>query len=81
MRVGLHVCPHQCSRACVCVFTLVEVSPPHQLPGSSVCRDGEACQVPHCTTLTSHGSQRLSHLHFWIFKKYFPKLYLALGAC
>lgn len=35
----VHINAHVLVCVCVCVFTLVEVSPPHQLPGSSVCRD------------------------------------------
>lgn len=38
---------------------------------------GRPGQVLHSTTLTSHGSPRLSHLQFWLFKRQFPKLYLA----
>lgn len=63
---------------CVWHLTWRVASPPAAWQLGVPEQSGYVCQVPHSTTLTSHGSQWLSHLQFWLFKKYFPKLYLAL---
>lgn len=80
--VCVHFNMHACVRVCVrtyvrvCVYS-VEVCLPTSCLAAQCAGTEYLCQVPHSTTLTSHGSQWLSHLQFWLFKKYFPKLYLA----
>lgn len=59
------------SSAHVC-STLIVTGPAWQLSALH----GRPGQVLHSTTLTSHGSPRLSHPQFWLFKRHFPKLYL-----
>ena len=71
--IPLRVCPFwSCMRALVCVHRAGHLTWRFASPLAAwqlvVPGHGEyPCQVPHSTTLTSHGSRWLSHLQFWLF--------------